>query len=181
MFVETIDLIKNKIDLNNKILCIPTDTVYGIACLYDDIKAKNRIFEIKKRDQLKKIPILISSIDQINLFKCFINEKVLYLMNKHWPGALTIILKNDIDSFAFRMPKCQILLDFINIYGPLAATSANYSGEKEINDIKKINEIFGDKIDYYITNKVRFTSISSTVVDMTTDELKILRQGEIKI
>lgn len=66
-------------------------------------------------------------------------------------------------------------------FGPLATTSINIHGTKELNDLASIKEAFGSQIDYIITDKEIFSSVPSTVIDATGEELKVLREGQIKI
>ena len=82
-------------DLRNKVIVFPTDTVYGIGCLYTDKESISRIYEIKGRDYDKPMVILCSSLEQVNkLIKE--NQKIPNKLKKHWPGKLTIIFfKNE--------------------------------------------------------------------------------------
>ncbi|MCD4826672.1 MAG: threonylcarbamoyl-AMP synthase [Acholeplasmataceae bacterium] len=175
----------NKGDL----IVIPTDTVYGLAAkLYDD-EALLKIYEIKGREQSKKIPLLISHIDQLKDV-CVTSDLSLKLMNTYWPGALTIVLnttpifksKTGEETIAVRMPKHPTALKLIDTYGILRVTSLNKSGEEPLSNIKDINKIFGNFVnEIYPHGDIDKSHVSSTVVDLTTDEIKILRQGDIKL
>ena len=179
----------SKIDLTNKVICFPTDTVYGVAARIDDRLAVEKIYSMKKRDFDKPLACLAGKIDDIKKI-VKVNETHQDIINK-WPGALTIIFeKLDLDSYqyisntnsiAFRIPDSAVALEVLNHFGVMATTSINYSGEKPLNTIKEIEETFGDVIDYLIVNKFVGSNVSSTVVDATTDEIKVLRQGDIII
>ena len=112
-------------------------------------------------------------------------------MKKYWPGALTIIFKkkhsissqvvSKIDTIAFRIPNNAITLNILEKTGPLATTSVNISGDNPINTYQEIDKLFGDKIDYLFVKNVNSSNISSTIIDVSDNHLKIVRQGEIKI
>lgn len=185
------DIKLSKKDLKGKIIAFPTDTVFGVGALLDDENAIEKIYELKHRDYSKPLAILASSIDDILPYVKDINDDVLDLMKKHWPGALTIIFKkqNNVSdkitagfkTIAFRIPNCKISIDILKYTGPLATTSVNISGERPINTYQEIFDYFGDKIDFIISENVNSSNVSSTIIDVTADEIRIIRQGEIKI
>ncbi len=175
-----------KEDLKGKVIVFPTDTVYGIGTPWLDYDGIEKIYELKKRDGRKPLAVLVHSFDQIKDYIEVVNDRTSELIDKYWPGAVTFIFKKK-DSFAyplntiaFRVPNSKIALEILKEFGPLATTSVNLSGEEPINNVEEILDKFSD-IDYIITNKEEFSSVSSTIVDLTTKEIKILRQGEIKI
>ena len=165
---------------NGSILIFPTDTVYGMGARLEDKKAYDKIYEIKKRDKEKMLPILISSTNDIKKI-AVPNNRDIKIMECFWPGPLTVILKTN-DSFfkktsfktiALRMPNHIKALKILKKYGPIWTTS--------LNDFYKIKEKY-KKVAYKIY-KDKFTekdNYPSTVVDLTTDDIKILRDGIIK-
>lgn len=168
-------------------IIFPTDTVYGLATrLYDDVGLKN-IFELKKRDKSKTIPILVSKIVDINPIAHY-NDDALKLMTSFWPGPLTIILKSTQDFFkktgeatvAVRIPNHYIALNVIDEFGPMRTTSVNQSGERELNCLTKIKEKYGDKVFHiYGEYEGKYGGIPSTIIDMSKNELKVIREGTI--
>ncbi|HHT55361.1 MAG TPA: threonylcarbamoyl-AMP synthase, partial [Acholeplasma sp.] len=84
----------------NKIIIFPTDTVYGIGASLYDLDNINKIYEIKGRSFDKQLPVLCSSIEQIESF-AVIDNNVLKLAKAFWPGALTLILKTKDEYFKF--------------------------------------------------------------------------------
>lgn len=185
------DIILSKKDLENKIIAFPTDTVFGVGALIDDEIAIEKIFELKHRDYSKPLAILASSIEDILPYVKDVSEDVMELMQKYWPGALTIIFKKQdnvsskitsgFKTIAFRIPNCKISLDILKQTGPLATTSVNISGETPLNTFEEIKKHFNNKIDYIVCENVASSNVSSTIIDVTTNEIKIIRQGEIKI
>ena len=173
----------------NGIIAIPTDTVYGIACLAFDSIAIERIFSIKGRDSNKALPILIGNFKQLDQIARPINKNAKKLAASFWPGALTIIvlrkhtLPENLSPYptvGVRMPKHAWLLDLINKVGPLATTSANHSGHPEACNALEVDEAFDGKIDLILNGGQSSQTLPSTVVDCSGPEIKILREGPIK-
>jgi L-threonylcarbamoyladenylate synthase len=174
--------------INNGVIAFPTDTVYGIACLAFNPNAIERIFSIKGRDSNKALPILIGSLEQLDLIALPINIKTYKLVKKFWPGALTIIVmrkptlpKNlsPYPTVGVRMPKHTWLIKFIEKVGPLATTSANLSGQIEAHNAMEVAETLNQKIDLIIDGGQSPSALPSTVVDCSGPEIKILREGPI--
>ena len=150
-----------KEEIKNKIIAFPTDTVFGVGALIDDLEAIDKIYELKHRDYSKPLAILASSIDDIIPYVKEVTEDLKEIMNKYWPGALTIIFnKNEnvsdkitagFKTIAFRIPNCNISLDILKQTGPLATTSVNISGNTPLNDYQEINKYFGENIDFIVS------------------------------
>lgn len=185
------DIKLSKKDLEHKIIAFPTDTVFGVGALIDDEVAIEKIFELKHRDYSKPLAILAANIEDIMPYVKDVTEEIKELMNKYWPGALTIIFnKNDnvsskitsgFKTIAFRIPNCKISLDILKQTGPLATTSVNISGEVPLNTFEEIEKHFNEKIDFIISENILSSNVSSTIIDVTSKNIKIIRQGEIKI
>ena len=178
-----------KKDLKGKVVVFPTDTVYGIGALIDDYEGIKKIFDIKQRPYDRPLANLCFSIDQVKQYVLKIPKSVKEILDEDWPGALTVIFqkKPDLklpfnkDTVSFRMPLSIVALKLLKHFGPLATTSINIHGSKELNTLDDIKEAFGSQIDYVITDKEIFSSVPSTVIDATGEELKVVREGQIKI
>ena len=183
-------IIKNNdylnLDLKNKIIIFPTDTVYGIGCLYDDLDAIKRIYEIKNRDYSKPMVILCANYEQI--YSLIQKDQIIpEYIRKHWPGKLTVIFnKNDKvdkivtsnkETVGIRIPGNKISLDLLKKYGPMVVTSLNLSNSPAIVKYKDALK-FHDFVDYVIEGE-DLNSVPSTVYDLNSH--KTLRQGDIKI
>lgn len=166
------------------IYIFPTDTVYGIGCSIEDLDSVRKIREIKKRDRNKPFQILCANMQQVEELVADYNEGKQFI--PYLPGALTIVFKKSdkvadeitsgLDSVGIRIPNHPELLAFMEVHGPLVATSLNISGEEPI--VKKDDAIKFYKDAVYIDGKEPNLAIASTVV--TTDG-KVLRQGSIKL
>ena len=176
------------------IVAFPTDTVYGLGAVYRDEKAVAKIFEAKGRDEGKPLSILVSNIDQVNLLADFgsgeMAEKADRLMKNYWPGALTLIFKKKPgipdnvtaggETIGIRMPDLDVTLKIIEAAGlPLAAPSANTSGKRSSVTAEDVSEDLDGKIDMIIDGGACKVGLASTVVDMTGNRPKILREGVI--
>lgn len=189
MDVVTVDELLTK-DIKGKVICFPTDTVYGVGCLVNDSESIERIYELKERDYSKPLAILTGSLD-INKYVKNVSSKAKELMEQYWPGALTLIFKktdlipdsvtSNLNTVGLRMPNSQIALKILKHFGLMATTSINISGMPPLNDFDEIVKNFSDKIDYIVSDREVLSTVSSTVVDATSDNLKVLRQGKIKI
>lgn len=169
------------------VIVFPTDTVYGIGTKLNDKKGEAKIYQLKKRSDNKPLAILISAFSQVKDWVEIVNPQTFDLINKYWPGAVTFIFKKKPDfdypfpTIGFRIPDSKIAWAILNKYGPLSTTSVNISGEEPLNNIMEIAKKFKNNIDYLVDDEAEFSETSSTVVDLTTSELKILRQGDVII
>jgi len=173
---------------NGEVIAVPTDTVYGIACLVNNKTCIQRLYAIKERDKLKAIPVLIGSPDQVKQVADGFQKDALTLADTFWPGALTLIVKKHgslpeeltiYDTVGVRMPDHTWLRSLILYSGPLAATSANISGEPSLSTAEDVLQSLGGKIDLLIDGGSCPGGISSTVVDCSTETVEILREGGI--
>lgn len=173
-----------KLDITNKVICFPTDTVYGVGALVKDVSAVQRIYQMKRRSNDKPLAILTGTKD-IEKYVKNVTKEARRLMDEGWPGALTLIFEksDDIDdeitqgfkTIAFRMPNSKVALTILNHFGLMAVTSVNFSGQKELSSVKDIEETFSDWIDYIVTDEEKFSSVPSKIIDVTKDEIKIIR------
>ncbi len=178
------------IDLTGKVICFPTDTVYGVGAMITDKEAIEKIYNLKNRDKNKPLAVLSPSIEAMLPLVKIENEKTRKLMTK-WPGALTIIfekseeakdyLSKDLKTIGIRIPDSEIALAVLNNFGVLATTSVNISGSAALNDKEEIERIFNDKIDYMIVEEEKKSGISSTVVMIKNEDITVLRQGSIDV
>lgn len=174
-----------------KVIAFPTETVYGLAADAINEEAINRIYQIKGRDSSTPMQVMVKDYQNAQQIGVF-NENAEKLANKFWPGALTIIVERKDNglvspivsrgrsTIGIRIPDHEIALDLLKEFSKaLATTSANISGEDSLLNAKDISKTFGEKIDFIIDGGVSDIGIASTVVDCTTSEVKILREGAI--
>ncbi|MDP2966184.1 MAG: L-threonylcarbamoyladenylate synthase [Pelolinea sp.] len=180
---ETLNVIRS-----GGVVAVPTDTVYGIACSVGNSNAIHSLFQIKIRGCLKAIPVLIGDINQIDLVAKSLNENARKLAQSFWPGALTLIVAKNKSlptiltihpTVGVRIPDHGWLRAIILKTGPLAATSANISGETSPSTASQVLDQLNGRIELIIDGGECKGGISSTVVDCSGEEIKILREGGI--
>ncbi|MCA9449931.1 MAG: threonylcarbamoyl-AMP synthase [Candidatus Omnitrophica bacterium] len=171
----------------------PTDTVYGIGCRADSGEGTARIFDIKGRDFAKTLPILIGDWGQFEELVESSDLKFVDRLKQVWPGGLTAVvrpagkglrLSKDClreGTVAVRMPAHDELRRLIRESGcPLAATSANLSGEREHLKLSDICRAIRDRVDWEWDEAIEKSEIlPSTVVDLTGESPITLRQGGV--
>jgi tRNA threonylcarbamoyl adenosine modification protein (Sua5/YciO/YrdC/YwlC family) len=162
---------------------IPTDTVYGVAAQPNISSAIEKIYEAKARDGKRPIAFLASDIDVIEK-KAILSDASKELAAKHWPGALTLILKMKTGEYeGFRIPDHDFSRELIRQAGGLLkVTSANLSGEPDACTIEDAVKAIGSYVSTSIDDGQSPGGIASTVVkDDPEKGLTILRQGSVKI
>jgi L-threonylcarbamoyladenylate synthase len=179
-----------KILKNDRVVILPTDTLYGIVGSAMSKKVIERIYKIKGRHEKKPFIVLITSYKDLELFGVKIGEEQAKILEKFWPGKVTVVLTclskkfeylhRGAKSIAFRMigQKNKNLFNLIKKTGPLVAPSANPSDLKHAETIAQAKKYFGDKIDFYLSNGSK-KGESSTLVKFNNDKLIVLRQGEV--
>lgn len=175
---------------SGKIVVIPTDTIYGVVASALSKKAVERAYKITKRNPKKPFIILISSIRELALFKIKLDHKTRNILQKLWPGKVSVILPVTSINFqylhrgtktlAFRMTKKPNLLKMLKKIGPLISTSANPEGKKPAETIAAAKKYFGAGVDFYVNNG-RIKSLPSTLVEIRNGKIKVIREGIGKI
>jgi L-threonylcarbamoyladenylate synthase len=167
------------------VVVIPTDTIYEISALAMNRKTVERVYRIKKRRPTKPMIILIFDIADLNLFKIKIDKKTRGILQKIWPGKVSVILPcfsakfnylhRGTKSLAFRLPKNKKLVELLKITGPLVATSANPEGFPPAKNTKEAKKYFGEKIDLYVDDGEK-ESRSSRLIIFKDGKIEILRK-----
>lgn len=184
----------------NDAIVAPTDTVYGVMCRFDQPQAIDKLYEIKGRPPEKAIPVLISDPIQLTqLTPAPVSPLAQALAEHFWPGPLTIVLPAlptlpsvltaHQSTVGVRLPDHTWLRALMRHSGPLAATSANLSGQPEARTVGEILAQLGGRLELILADaqldQREQTQIQpSTVVAVeATDEgrpaVRILRAGFI--
>lgn len=175
------------------LIAFPTETVYGLGANALDSEAVKKIFIAKGRPFDNPLIVHISDIsDLYQIAKISESKKELVnkVIDKFWPGPLTIILRKTarvpfetsggLNTVAIRMPSNKIALDLIKYSGfPIAAPSANISGKPSGTSFSHVFEDFNGKISGIIKSKNCEIGLESTVVDLTTKRPVLLRAGGV--
>lgn len=167
----------------------PTDTVYGIGVAVGFADSPQAIYNAKQRDEDKPIAWLVDGPEALDEYGVDVPEKVYRLADRHWPGALTIVVKaSDKVPEAFRgpngtiglrMPDNDTALRLIRVVGPIAASSANVSGGEAPCKAADLDPELVKCVDAVIEDDRQASGTASTVLDYSQDQPAIVRQGEI--
>lgn len=178
-----------KIIQDGGIIIYPTETFYGIGARYDDEKAIKRIYELKKRDDIKTMPLIIGSPAQLDMIALTISPLEQKLIKLFWPGPLTILLeakKNLSEKIvsngkvAVRIPDYKFAIDISKLSNlPITSTSANISNLPPSNSVEPLISCFIDKVDLIIDAGLTKGGKASTIVDVVDNKIRILRDGAI--
>ncbi|MBI4689352.1 MAG: threonylcarbamoyl-AMP synthase [Nitrospirae bacterium] len=174
------------------IVAYPTETFYGLGVRFDIEDALKKLCRLKKRPEEKPMPLIIGDREILPLMTESINNTALSLMDKFWPGPLTLVLKAkkglskyltaDTGKVAVRIPGESIALHLAERAGfPITATSANISGMPPAIDAETVLNYFDDKIDMVIDGGRTAGGLPSTIVDVIGEKMKIVRKGAISI
>jgi L-threonylcarbamoyladenylate synthase len=172
------------------LVAFPTDTVYGVGALAFDGKAIESIYTAKDRPVEKAIPILISDLSELEKVATDIPEVALKLASRFWPGPLTILVPKRADlpesvsasaTVGVRVPDHEVARALLRVAGPMAVTSANISGKQSPISAEEVQRQLGGRIPLIVDGGKTPGGIPSTLVDCTTPELKILREGPLRL
>ena len=179
-----IDYLKEAADIlgNGGLVIIPTETVYGIAANMADAGAIERLYKIKQRPKDKPFSLLIDTKEKIEEFAQDIPVLAYKLMDKFWPGPLTLILKSKNKStIGMRMPDSEVALKLIALSSiPVVCPSANLSGKPAPVNFQEAIKDFKGLVDFAIDAGDTRLKLESSIVDLTVEPLSILREAAIK-
>lgn len=181
------------IEILNKggIIAYSTETFYGLGVKYDIENALQKVIELKKRPSEKGIPLIIGNKNQLSLIAEYVNRNAEKLIEKFWPGPLTLLLpaKRNLSSLitagtnkvAVRIPGESFALHLAKIIDfPITSTSANPSNFPPAKDAQTVFNYFNNEIDMIFDCGSSTKSLPSTIVDTTNEEIIIIREGLIK-
>lgn len=169
------------------IVAFPTETVYGVGIRFEDEKALDHLMEAKNRDYSKAITLMVANKADISQY-AYVSEKAQKLIEHFMPGMITLIFQkketvseamtNGKPTIGIRIPDSSFVLSLLEKVGPMLVTSANLSNHPNTTSTAEVLEQLDGRIDLVVDGKTS-DNIASTVVDVSQDEIKILRAGKI--
>ncbi len=168
------------------VVAIPTDTVYGLACLPGDAAAIERIYTIKRRPEGLELTVLAASIADIEE-DVELTDAARTLAAAFWPGPLSIVsrlrrrrwaIPRSGDTLSVRVPDHALALEVLRATGPLATTSANRHGEAPMATAAEVATALDGEVDA-ILDGGHSAGRASTIIDCTTTNPRVLRDGPI--
>lgn len=179
------EILKNELEAGRAVI-LPTETVYGLFAKALDQDAVDLVYELKQRPRDKAMNLNIANLDQVTEYADEIPPYFQDLVAHFWPGPLTILLKaqdkvpvwinSGLPTVGFRMPDHPLTLQLIQETGPLIGPSANLSGAssgQKFQDIQQVIPVPGFADDAFLTG------VDSTILDLSQEPARILRQGAI--
>ena len=177
---------------DGKTVIFPTETVYGLGANALDEDAATKIYQVKGRPSDN--PLLVHVADKEDVYDLVenIDDRAKLLMDKFWPGPLTIVFKKKaiipdrtsggLDTVAIRMPSDQVARDLIRRAGvPIAAPSANISGRPSPTKPEHIIRDMDGRVDGILVGGPCNYGVESTIVDLSDDIAMVLRPGSVTL
>jgi L-threonylcarbamoyladenylate synthase len=175
---------------NGGVIIFPTQYLYGLGADALNAQAVDRIFEIKRRSYRKPILVLIEQQEDLSKLVKQVPSAAESIMNTFWPGAVTIVfeamdalpanLTAGTRKIGVRKPRHPVALALTKaVGGPVTATSANITGDAGCSTVSDIDSGITDQVDLILDAGTLKGGFGSTVVDVTVDPPKIIREGAI--
>src|ERR1022692_4572669 len=175
-----------------EVLGMPTDTFYGLAADPFNLRAVERVYDIKTRSRHKPLSLLIESTDQAEELAKSLPEEFYALARKFWPGPLTIIVKAgsrlplkvtaNKGNVALRVPNAKIPLAVVTAAAiPITATSANLSSASECTSAEQVRDQLKGRLNIIVDGGDSPRDVASTIVDLSDEAARwrIIREGAI--
>lgn len=177
-----------------QVLGMPTDTFYGLATDPFNLRAVDKVYEIKSRNRHKPLSLLIESVDQAEHLGDSLPDEFHILAEKFWPGPLTIIVKAasrlplkvtaNTGNIAIRIPQAEIPLQIIRAAGlPITATSANLHGQVECTTANGVREQLQERVPLIVDGGTSPRSTYTTIINLAEKGMKyrIMRVGAVPV
>jgi L-threonylcarbamoyladenylate synthase len=172
-----------------RLVVLPTDTVYGIGCDAFSSTAVRSLLAAKRRGPDMPVPVLVGSWSTIDGLVLGVPKTARELIEAFWPGGLSLVLPHapsldwDLGStkgtVMLRMPLHPVALELLRDVGPMAVSSANVSGSPPAASAGEAQAQLGDSVAVYLDGGPSGEPIASTVVDLTGDDPRVLREGAV--
>ncbi|MDO8281546.1 MAG: L-threonylcarbamoyladenylate synthase [Thermodesulfovibrionia bacterium] len=174
------------------IVAYPTESYYALGVMASDEAALKKLYEIKMRPIQKALPVIVGSEDTLKTIVISIPEAARMLMEKFWPGPLTLIfeakaglpelLTAGLGKVAVRLPGEGFALSMAKAAGfPITATSANLSSMPPARYPDEVIKYFGHSIELMIDAGETPGGKPSTIVNVTVEPYKLLREGRVAL
>lgn len=170
---------------HDKLVAFPTETVFGVGCRFDSLKAYKALNKLKRRTPNKPYTLMLGNINDIKKF-AKLTKKDFVFIKKILPGSVTLLLKvksglpkylSKDGIIGIRVPDYKLTLDLLKLSGPLLVPSLNRSNKEPLNDIKLIKKEFDHELDAIINVKIKKDKPSTVL--LISDKIKVIREGKI--
>lgn len=168
---------------------LPTDTVYGIGADAFDPEAVRALLSAKGRGPDMPVPVLVGSWNTVDGLVMSVPRQARALIEAFWPGGLSLVLPQapslswDLGetrgTVNLRMPLHPVALDLLRDVGPLAVSSANTTGNPPATTAEQAREQLGESVPVYLDGGPAGEPVASTIVDLTGQRPRVLREGAV--
>jgi L-threonylcarbamoyladenylate synthase len=172
-----------------RLVVLPTDTVYGVGCEAFDASAVRSLLETKGRGRHMPVPVLVGSWNAIDGLVLAVSRQARQLVEAFWPGGLSLVvhhapsltwnLGETRGTVMLRMPLHPVAIELLRDVGPMAVSSANRSGQPPATTVQEAVDQLGDDVAVYLDGGPTGDSVPSTIVDLTSPDPRVLRQGAV--
>jgi L-threonylcarbamoyladenylate synthase len=173
------------------VVAFPTETFYGLGVSALDAAAVARLFAVKERPASRPILVLVDDVERIESF-AVLTARARELAVRHWPGALTLVLPartvvptaltGGTGTIGVRQPAHAVARTLVAaLGGPITAPSANRSGEGPPTRAADVLAVFAGRIDLVLDAGPTPGGLPSTVLDVTVDPPRVLREGAVRV
>jgi tRNA threonylcarbamoyl adenosine modification protein (Sua5/YciO/YrdC/YwlC family) len=174
---------------SSRLVVLPTDTVYGIGADAFDAGAVQSLLRAKNRGPDMPVGVLVGSWSTVDGLVLGVPSRARALIEAFWPGVLSIVLPHapslqwnlgqSRGTVMLRMPLHPVALELLRDVGPMAVSSANVSGRPPASTAQDAQEQLGDSVAVYLDGGSSGEPVPSTMVDLTSDDPVILREGAV--
>jgi L-threonylcarbamoyladenylate synthase len=174
---------------DGRLVVLPTDTVYGIGCDAFNATAVASLLAAKRRGPDMPVPVLVGSWSTIDGLVLGVPRSARDLIEAFWPGALSLVLPHAPSlqwnlgstkgTVMLRMPLHPVALELLRDVGPMAVSSANVSGKAPSANADEAQNQLGELVDVYLDGGPSGEPVASTIIDLTGDEPRMLRAGDV--
>jgi len=172
-----------------RLVVLPTDTVYGIGCDAFDSEAVSALLAAKGRGRDMPVPVLVGSWHTVDGLVRSVSPQARELVRAFWPGGLSLVVEqapslawdlgDTSGSVMIRMPLHPVAIELLREVGPMAVSSANISGMPPATMVGEARDQLQDKVAVYLDGGLADHAVASTIVDLTGETPRILREGAI--
>jgi len=174
-----------------QLVVLPTDTVYGLGADAFDTTAVTDLLAAKGRGRDIPVPVLVGSWSTIDGLVTYVPAQTRSLIEAFWPGGLTLVVEHapslawDLGdsrgTVAVRMPLHPVALELLERTGPMAVSSANRSGQAAARTAEEAQDQLAGSVQVYLDGGPAKVGVASTIVDVTTETPRVLREGAVTV
>lgn len=176
---------------SGRLVVMPTDTVYGLGCDAFDSAAVSDLLAAKGRGRDMPVPVLVGSWHTVDGLVASMTPQARELVQAFWPGGLSLVMEQaptlawdlgDTDgSVMLRMPLHPVAIEVLREVGPMAVSSANVSGQPPAVTAADARAQLGEEVTVYLDGGRAELGTASTIVDLTGETPRVLREGAVSL